>query len=420
MTTTQIGGSDAATELAAIQASVHLAPAILRPEREARIAKALRVMAAQQIDALMLPAGTSLYYFTGLQWYASERLVGAVLTKRGVTYIAPAFEESKIGQLLDNPGAVSGSLRVWQEEEEPSELVGSILREQSVASGKIALDEQAQFFVFDGLRQALPLANFINGKTVTAACRMHKSAQELALLQTAKNITLDVHRRAARMLRPGIAASEVEQFIDNAHRAHGAAKSTFCIVGFGAATAIPHGVEGEQYLREGDMVLIDTGCRVQGYHSDITRSYVFGEATPRQAQVWQAEKEAQAAAFAAAQIGVACGDVDLAARKVLQAAGFGPGYKLPGLPHRTGHGVGLDIHEWPYLVKDNPLALAAGMCFSNEPMIVIEGEMGIRLEDHFYMTEDGPRWFTEPSPSLAQPFCATSRNPCVPESRAEH
>ncbi len=402
--TTQIGGSDAATELAQIQAQVHLAPAISRKEREARLDKALKLMAAQQIDALILPAGTSLYYFTGLQWYASERLVGAVLTKHGLSYLAPAFEESKIGQLLDTPGAISGSLKVWQEEQNPCALVGSILREQGIASGKLALDEQAQFFVFDGLRQALPLANFINGKIVTAACRMHKSAQELALLQTAKNITLDVHRRAAKILRAGIAASEVEQFIDDAHRAYGAAKSTFCIVGFGKATSIPHGVDGEQYLREGDMVLIDTGCRVQGYHSDITRSYVFGQASARQQQVWQVEKEAQAAAFAAAQIGVPCGEVDLAARKVLEAAGFGPGYRLPGLPHRTGHGVGLDIHEWPYLVKDNPLPLAVGMCFSNEPMIVIEGEMGIRLEDHFYISEDGPRWFTEPSPSIAQPF----------------
>lgn len=404
MTTQQIGGSHAAAELAAIQPSAQLASAITRPERGARIAKAQRIMAQQQIDALILPAGTSLYYFTGLQWYASERLVGAVLTKNGLSYIAPAFEESKIHQLLDSPGTIAGKLLVWQEEEDPCVLLGQCLREQGIANGKLALDEQAQFFVFDGLRAALPLANFINGKAVTAPCRMHKSSQELALLQVAKNITLDVHRRAARILRVGISASEVEQFIDAAHRAHGAAKSTFCIVGFGAATAIPHGVEGEQYLQDGEMVLIDTGCRVQGYHSDITRSYVFGEPTARQRQVWQVEKDAQAAAFAAAQIGVACGEVDLAARKVLEAAGFGPGYKLPGLPHRTGHGVGLDIHEWPYLVKDNPLPLAPGMCFSNEPMIVIDGEFGIRLEDHFYISEDGPRWFTEPSYAVDQPF----------------
>ena len=401
----QIGGSHAALELSAIRADLAGVRPIALDERKLRLQKALHMMAANNIAGLILPAGTSLHYFTGLSWYASERLVCALLTpERGLEYICPAFEESKINELLALEGCVSGPLHVWQEEQNPCALVAALLHTCGLAKRSLALDEQAQFFVFDGLRQALPDAQFVNAKLITAACRMHKSAHELALLQAAKNITLDVHRRAARILRPGISASEVVQFIDAAHRAHGGGKSTFCIVGFGAATAIPHGAEGEQYLQNGDMVLIDTGCRVHGYHSDITRSYVFGEPTARQRQVWQVEKEAQAAAFDAAQIGVACGAVDAAARRVLEAHGFGPGYKLPGLPHRTGHGIGLDIHEWPYLVKDNQQTLAAGMCFSNEPMIVIEGEFGVRLEDHFYMTAQGPRWFTEPSVAVDQPF----------------
>lgn len=404
----QIGGSSAELELAQIlalnAAGVKQALAITRSEREQRLQRALALMAEQEIGALILPAGSSLYYFTGLQWYPSERLVCAVLSSAGLQYFCPGFEDSKVAELLGLPGSVPGAVGLWQEEQDPCAMVAHYLRDIGVTHYRIALEENAPFFVYDGLRQALPGVQFVNAKTVTAGCRMHKSAQELALLQTAKNITLDVHRRAARILRPGISATEVMQFIDQAHRAHGGGKSTFCIVGFGAATAIPHGAEGEQYLQEGDMVLIDTGCRVHGYHSDITRSYVFGEVSARQRIVWDLEKEAQAAAFAAAQLGAPCGAVDAAARRVLERAGFGPGYQLPGLPHRTGHGIGLDIHEWPYLVKDNPQTLAPGMCFSNEPMIVIEGEFGIRLEDHFYMTEQGPRWFTEPAKAVDAPF----------------
>ena len=171
-------------------------------------------------------------------------------------------------------------------------------------------------------------------------------------------------------------------------------------------TAMPHGPDGAHYLREGDNVLIDTGCKVGQYHSDITRSYVFGNPTARQREIWNLEKEAQAVAFETAQIGVPCEQVDAAARRVLEAAGFGPDYRLPGLPHRTGHGIGLDIHEWTYLVRGNTRPLAAGMCFSNEPMICIEGEFGVRLEDHFYMTEQGPKWFTAQSASIDLPFGA--------------
>jgi Xaa-Pro dipeptidase len=218
-------------------------------------------------------------------------------------------------------------------------------------------------------------------------------------------MTLEVHKAAAQILRPGISTAEVTAFIDRAHRAVGApAGSYFCIVLFGEDTAYPHGVANPKVLEDGDMVLIDTGCQLEGYNSDITRSYVFGDPTERQREIWNLEKTAQAAAFAAARPGASCGSVDDAARKILEAAGLGPDYALPGLPHRTGHGIGLDIHEWPYLVRGNDTPLATGMCFSNEPMICIPGEFGIRHEDHFYMTDDGPQWFTEPAHSVDDPF----------------
>lgn len=207
------------------------------------------------------------------------------------------------------------------------------------------------------------------------------------------------------MLRPGMRASEVARYIDSQHRALGAdGGSTFCIVSFGEATSLPHGAEGDPMLKEGELILIDTGCRMDGYHSDITRTYMLDAPTAEIQRAWEVEQEAQAAAFAAAEIGASCESVDQAARAAAMAHGFGPGYRLPGIPHRTGHGIGLEIHESPNLVRGDTTALDAGMCFSNEPMIVCPGKFGIRLEDHFYMTEAGPRWFTPPQHSLTDPF----------------
>jgi Xaa-Pro dipeptidase len=223
-------------------------------------------------------------------------------------------------------------------------------------------------------------------------------------MQRAKDMTLEVHKAAASVLREGISTTEVVQFIEQAHRAVGAPGSTFCIVLFGQASAFPHGVKYPQTLKRGDMVLIDTGCRVHSYLSDITRSYVFGEPNEHQRAIWGFEKDAQLAAFNAAQLGARCEEVDAAARGALEACGLGPDYQLPGLPHRTGHGIGLEIHESPYLVRGDQTPIEVGMCFSNEPMICVPGEFGIRLEDHFYMTETGPRWFTEPSHSVDDPF----------------
>ena len=247
-------------------------------------------------------------------------------------------------------------------------------------------------------------ARLNGGGAIINRLRRRKTRSELALMQYAKDITLEVQRRAWKSLKAGVRASEVEAFIDHEHRALGGSGNTFCIVSFGEDTSLPHGGETDRALADGDVVLIDTGTSVDGYNSDITRSYVFGEPTSEVRRVWDAEKRAQAAAFDAAKIGAPCEVVDAAARASMMKEGFGPDYHLPGLPHRTGHGIGLEVHEAPNLVRGDRTPLEPGMCFSNEPMIVVPGKFGIRLEDHFYMTENGARWFTEPSFSLDEPF----------------
>lgn len=397
-----VGGSTPAKELADLDDMTMGITPIALPEYEARIREAQRLMREKDIAGIYVNAGTSLYYFTGTRWGASERMVGAIIPASGqLEYIAPAFEEATLVEYM----TITGRVNCWEEDESPYALMGSALARMGLKEGTIGIDEAAPFFISDGIRQSNPQYQFRNAAEVTASCRMIKSSTELALMQRAKNITLEVHKCAARILAPGVTTTEVEAFIHAAHKAAGAsAGSYFCIVLFGEATAYPHGVKDPQVLQDNDMVLIDTGCQLEGYISDITRSYVYGEISDRQRQIWNLEKEAQAAAFAAAKIGQPCSAVDTAARKALEAQGLGPGYNIPGLPHRTGHGIGLDIHEWPYLVKNETTKLAPGMCFSNEPMICIPGEFGIRHEDHFYMTESGPEWFTEPAYSVDDPF----------------
>ena len=398
----QIGGADKEQVLSGLTDMRAGVSPIALPEYQARMQRACVLMREQNIAAVYLNAGSSLLYFTGTSWYASERLVGAILTADGVLkYIAPVFEIGTLSEYQQIKAEVVG----WEEDENPYQLLLVTLAGLGVAAdARVGLDESCAFFIVDALQQLAPTMQFINASVVTAACRRQKSAAEIAIMQRAMDMTLAVHQAVAQILTPGISTLEVEAFIDEAHRRVGASGSYFCIVLFGEATAYPHGVKDPQYLQHGDMVLIDTGCRLHHYVSDITRSYVFGEPTERQRAIWNLEKQAQAAAFAAAKPGVPCGAVDDAARTVLTAAGLGPDYRLPGLPHRTGHGIGLDIHEWPYLVRGNTLPLAEGMCFSNEPMICIPGEFGVRLEDHFYMTEDGPRWFTQPAHSITDPF----------------
>lgn len=368
-------------------------------EREGRIEKARRLMVEAGIDAIFLDAGSSLLYFTGLRWGPSERMTAAVIPAAGeIAYVCPTFEEGRLRQSM----VIEGEVRTWQEDESPYRRVAEVLADRGMAGGRIGMERQVRFFLYDGIRAAAPGAEYVAADAVAVPCRAEKSPAEIALIQRAMDITVTAYKKAISMLVEGMSREDCCANAVAAHRALGARGGID--FQFGRATAFPHGGKKAQTLREGDVVLMDGGCAVKGYRSDISRAIVFGEPTRRQQDVWELEKRAQAAAFAAAQVGAPCEAVDAAARKVISDAGFGPDYDLPGLPHRTGHGIGLDVHEAPYMVRGNARTLAPGMCFSNEPMIVIDGEFGIRLEDCIYMTEDGPRWFTEPSPSIEQPF----------------
>jgi Xaa-Pro dipeptidase len=394
-----IGGSHAVEQLATITPWVTPAAPITQDERLARIEKARRLTRDSGADALLIAAGSSLRYFAGVPWGGTERLVAMLIPVTGdPVMIAPHFELGSLQAEMQ----ISTDYRLWQEDQSPTALVADMCR--GWGADTLAIDPALPFLFVDRIARDAPALTLVSGAPAIDGCRMHKSPAEIALMQQAKTMTLEIHRRAALILREGIRASEVVRFIDEGHRKIGGAPSTFCMVQFGHGTAFPHGVPGDPQLREGDMVLIDTGTTVQGYHSDITRSYVFGTPDDEQRRIWDLEHAAQAAAFAAAQPGHACESVDQAARDVLEAGGLGPDYNLPGLPHRTGHGIGLSIHEPAYLVRGDKTPLATGMCFSNEPMIVIPDRFGIRLEDHFYMADDGPRWFTQPQVAIDAPF----------------
>ncbi|WP_439476791.1 M24 family metallopeptidase [Brevundimonas sp.] len=366
-------------------------------ERQTRLADLRRGMEAAGVETLLLGSTSSLRYFTGIDWYASERLLGALVhASGGLDYITPRFELEKVEGLITLPGEVL----TWEEDESPWRLVADRIG----TAGRMAVDERMALAMYRSLRAEIDDARLADADPLIHPLRSRKSPAEIALMRHAKAITIEVHRRAHGQLHAGQRASEVVRFIDDQHRTLGGSGNSFCIVSFGEDTSLPHGGEGDRALASGDVVLIDTGTRIDGYSSDITRTYVFSDASPDVRRVWDAEKRAQAAAFAAARPGVACEAVDAAARRSLEADGFGPGYDLPGLPHRTGHGIGLDIHEGPYLVKGDSTPLATGMCFSNEPMIVVPGRFGVRLEDHFHMTDAGPEWFTQPQHSLDEPF----------------
>ena len=400
--TNGVGGSTAENELATLSSLREQAVPIGLDEYRDRLQKARELMRDAGIDALYLDATTSLRYFTGMRCYASERLHGAIVSISGeLIYICPAFEEQKTRAEM----VVEGDFALWEEHDDPTLVVANnALKCSAKTTCTLAIDHQTPFFTASRLQNANSTLSNVNGEDLIAQCRMIKSENELRLLSQAKAITLQIHQLAGRTLCAGIDTREVQAFLDAAHIACGMdGRSTFKIVLFGEPTAYPHGVPYPQTLAENDMVLIDTGATLHGYNSDITRSYVFGEPDPRQREIWELEQAAQLAAFAAAQIGAPCSAPDLAAREVITAAGLGPGYQVPGLPHRTGHGVGLDVHEHPYIVKGNDVPLAPGMCFSIEPMVCSYGEFGVRLEDHAYVTADGPHWFTEPSQSIDNP-----------------
>ena len=367
-------------------------------ERRARIEKARVLMRKNNLSAIFLEGGSSLYYFTGTRWGGSERTFGVVIPARGeMAWVVPAFEEARAREVI----RFGQDIRTWEEDESPYARIAQIFKDRGV-SGRVGIEERVRFFVYDGIRTKAPSLQFVSADPVTAGCRMIKSPTELALMQRASDITIEAFRAGLATLTEGMTQFDLRNNITAAYRALGVQGAV--AVSFGKYTAFPHGSIQPQKLALGDFVQIDDGCVVEGYQSDITRTVIFGRPTDRQIQIWNLERKAQDAALAAAKPGAPCEAVDDAARKVITGAGFGPGYKTPGLPHRTGHGIGLDMHEWTNLVRGNKTPLAAGMCFSDEPMITIYGEFGVRLEDCFYMTEDGPRLFSKQSPAIDQPF----------------
>jgi Xaa-Pro aminopeptidase len=368
-------------------------------ERAARIEKARKLMVANRIDAIFLEPGSSLYYYTGVNWSLSERMFALIIPARGeLAWICPAFEEQRARELI----RFGTDIRTWEEDESPYQRVAQIFKDRTVNAGTIGMEERVRFFLVNGIQKESPAAKYVSADPVTAGCRMIKSPAELALMQRANDITIAAYRAAAATLRQGMTQDEFAANVAAAFTALGVEGGAFA--SFGKYTAFPHGSIQQQHLKEGDVVLMDGGCSVENYASDITRTFVFGKPSNRQREIWNLERKAQDAGFAAAKVGATCESVDAAARKVITDAGFGPGYKVPGLPHRTGHGIGLDGHEWTYLVRGNKTPLAPGMCFSDEPTIVIYGEFGIRLEDCMYITEEGAKFFTKQSPSIEQPF----------------
>lgn len=368
-------------------------------ERQARIAKAQRLMGEQKIDAIYIEPGSTMYYYTGVRWSTSERMLALIIPQRGeLAWVCPKFEEERARELIK----FGKDIRTWEEDESPYRRVAEIFRDRAMRTGRVGIEERVRFFLFDGIRQAAPRLEYVNAMPITAGCRVYKSPAEIALMQKANDLTLVAYRATWATMREDMSQAE---FVNNcaiAFRNIGVQGGVFC--SFGKYTAFPHGSSTPQTLQQGDVVLMDGGCSVEGYQSDITRTFVLGKPTPRQREIWNLERKSQDAAFAAAKIGATCESVDAAARKVITDAGFGPDYKVPGLPHRTGHGIGLDGHEWTNFVRGNKLLVKPGMCFSDEPTVVIYGEFGIRLEDCLYITENGPKFFTQQSPSIEKPF----------------
>ena len=371
-------------------------------ERKERIEKAQRLMREQQLDVIVLTGGTSLVYFTGVHWWNSERLFVMILPQRGEPFfVAPAFEEERAReQLTAGLGADRMQVLTWQEDDSPYARVAFGIKERGVATGRVGIEETVRFVFADGIGKALPAATVASATPVTAGCRMIKSAHEIELMRLACSVTLQAYEWAWRQLHEGMTQRDFSALIGSAYTQLGFPGEASVQVG--PFSALPHGSVQPQVIRNGQLILIDDGCTVQGYQSDISRSFVLGTPTDKMRRVFDIVHRAQATALQTARPGVPCEAVDAAARKVISDAGFGPDYKY--FSHRLGHGMGMDGHEWPYLVRGNRQPLAPNMVFSDEPGIYIPGEFGIRLEDDMHITENGAELFTAQSSSLEHPF----------------
>ncbi len=388
-----------AAALAGPTAPTAVAP-ISRAEREGRLARMQAELRRRNLSALLIEAGSSLVYFTGIDWWRSERTTAAVIPAEGpVLIVTPFFEEPSIREMLDVPGEV----RVWQEDESPFALIADWLESRNAAAGALAVEETVRFFIVDGVRRLLPDLKILSGAAPVNALRMIKSPAEIALMQRANDIMIAAYRATHGQVQAGMTGDDINAIMERELARHGGQRpSSSAQVGPGSA--LPHGSKERLKLAEGVVVLMDCTCNVHGYVSDISRTFVFGEPTTEQRRVFGHMRQGMAVAMDAAKVGAPAGSVDDAVRAYYEKVGYGPRYALPGLSHRTGHGIGLDVHEPVNLVHGEATPLAPGMCFSNEPGLYLPGKFGIRIEDCFYMTEQGPRFFTQPPSSLDKPF----------------
>jgi Xaa-Pro dipeptidase len=376
------------------------AKAISPGERRARLAKLQGLMRQAKVSAMLVESGASLEYFTGIRWHRSERTTAAIIPAQGgITIVTPAFEEPSVRETLE----VEGEVRVWNEHESPFVRMAEALRERGIVSGTVAVEPTLRFFIVDGIRRASRGFKIVSAEAMVRACRMFKSPAELALMQLANDVTLAALRYVHAQVGRGMDSAILSTMVNSATEALGGTPE-FSLVLLNEASAYPHGSRQAQTVSEGSIVLMDCGCTVHGYQSDISRTFVYGEPTARQRKLWNAVKRGQEIALETARIGVAVGRIDDAVRRHYESEGWGPGYKLPGLPHRTGHGIGLDGHEPPYLVHGDATTLEAGMCFSDEPGIYVPGEFGVRLEDCWSMSDQGPRLFTPLAKSIEDPI----------------
>ena len=376
------------------------APPVGVAERRERIAKLQGLLRQSGVQALLAESGSTLEYFTGIRWHRSERTTAAIIPARGeVLVVTPAFEEPSVRETFD----VGDDVRTWNEADDPFKLIVQGLRDRGVRAGTIGVEATVRFFIVDGVRRATKDHALVAGDALVRACRLVKSPAELALLQAANTVTIRALARVHARLQAGMTEPEIGAIMDAETAALGGAPE-FSLVLLNEASAYPHGSRQAQSLHEGSVVLMDCGCSIHGYQSDISRTWVFGEPTARQRRVWNTVKRGQELALASAELGTPVGRIDAAVRSYYEREGFGPGYRLPGLPHRTGHGIGLDGHEYPYLVHGDATPLGVGMCFSDEPGLYIPGEFGVRLEDCWHMTPAGPATFTPLAKSLDEPI----------------
>jgi Xaa-Pro dipeptidase len=395
-------GSSLPASIAQLQSRKAEAAPITRDERAGRQQHARKLMSDKGLDAIVLMEGTSLKYFTGMHWWGGERLFALVLPARGEAfYVCPAFEEGRAREQLANaPDGERPDVRIWQEDENPYARVAQGLKDHGISGGKLGIEETIRFVFSDGIAKAAPQASLSSATPVTAGCRMIKSSHELALMRLACQVTLSAYEAVYRSLQEGMTQQQVGDLIAAAYGQLGFPGEASVQVG--EYSALPHGSATPQIIREGSIVMIDDGCTVEGYQSDITRTFVLGKASDKMKTVFDIVHRAQATAVATARPGLECGSIDAAARKVITDAGYGPGYKY--FTHRLGHGIGMDGHEWTYLVRGNTTKLLPNMTFSDEPGIYIRGEFGVRLEDDMHITENGAELFTPQSPSLEDPF----------------